>query len=70
MCTYPTLNFQTLYPKHTYSFIWPEVTDLLKVMSPVHMFVPIWQVFLKYISILVTDNSLLQILNPLYTSDS
>ena len=23
MCAYPTLNFQTRYPKHTYFFFWP-----------------------------------------------
>ena len=24
MCAYPTLKFQTRYPKHAYSFIWPS----------------------------------------------
>ena len=23
LCAYPTLNFQTCYPKHTYIFSWP-----------------------------------------------
>ena len=25
MCPYPTLNFRTRYPKHTYFFIWPNM---------------------------------------------
>ena len=28
MCTYPTLNFQTRYLKHTYFFIWPNYRSI------------------------------------------
>ena len=37
MCAYPTLNFQTLYPKQTSFIIWPNINGWTDILNIVHM---------------------------------